>query len=205
MTNNPKIFSNELDQIPKTWERYEKELNDPDVHDQIIGAFENDKEQNVIELAAQDFVVSQPENMAQDYKNKKITENWDIRETNSRGTFFQKFTFAAAKRETEKAGKKLLASATIFQDIFINKYQWDKEAFIAWENLLVTNLLVDSDFDIGPWFLYVFADWSIFTMFNKNIGNKTKENGFFGIYKGNPNNANHPNLKDHLFSVRLEK
>lgn len=42
-------------------------------------------------------------------------------------------------------------------------------------------------------------------MFNNHIGHKTKENEFFGIYKGNPNNANHTELKDYLFSVRLEK
>ncbi len=40
MNNTPKILSNELDQVPKTWERYEKEINNPEVHNQIVDAFD---------------------------------------------------------------------------------------------------------------------------------------------------------------------
>ena len=40
MTNEPKILSNDLDQISKTWEWYEKELNNPEVHNQIIETFD---------------------------------------------------------------------------------------------------------------------------------------------------------------------
>jgi len=207
MVNKPNILSNELDQVPKTWERYGKELNDTALHAQIIDAFdsnqkENNKEKLWIELESEDFFIDKPKDTVQDYTNKKLTENWDIRETYSGSIFLQKFTFNAAKREVEKTGKSLLASATIFQDTFINVYKWDKEAFIKWENLTVTNLIDDWWFNIWPWFMYVFADWSIFAMFNTDVINKKKERDFFGIYK---DNANNPILKDQLFSVRLAK
>lgn len=38
--NNPKIiWENALDQVPKTWDWYEKELNSTEVHKDIVGAF----------------------------------------------------------------------------------------------------------------------------------------------------------------------
>ena len=87
--------------------------------------------------------------------------------------------------------------------MWIKKYKWDKKAFIEWENLNV-NKLGDSDswFDVWPWFLYVFADGSVFAMFNNDVAQKRKENDFFGIYK---DNANSSNLQDYLFSIRLLK
>lgn len=196
MQNEPKILSNDLDQVPKTWERYENELNKSELHDQIIEAFDR------IELEWEDFNVGRPSDLYQNYKNKKLSENWDIRESNSNGVFHQTFTFDAAKREVEKTGKKLLPSAKVFQDIFMNTYKWDREAFIAWEHLTVTNLENDMWFNIWPWFLYIFADWSIFAMFNTDVMHKQKKSEKFGIYNGNANDAG---LKDYLFSIRLAK
>lgn len=43
MKKNWKILSNDLDQAPKIWERYENELNNPSVHNQIIAAFDKNK------------------------------------------------------------------------------------------------------------------------------------------------------------------
>lgn len=198
MKNEPKILSNDLDQVPKTWERYEKELNKPEVHDQIIETFDK------IMLEWADFSIGKSNDVHQNHKDKKLSENWDIRETNSNGVFFQKFTFDAAKREVEKAGKKLLPSAKVFQDIFMNTYKWDRKAFIVWENLTVTDHLIDETtwWDLWPWFLYIFADWSIFAMYNTNLNKEKKEDGFFGIYN---HNANETGLKDYLFSIRLAK
>jgi hypothetical protein len=85
----------------------------------------------------------------------------------------------------------------------MKKYKWNKEAFIKWENLTVFKTMVDDYwFDFWPWFFYVFDDWSVFAMFNNDVLHKRKEYEFFGIY---PHKANSPDLKDHLFSVRLSK
>ena len=46
MTNKPKFISNDLDQVPETWELYQKELNNPEIHSQIVGAF--DKRENSV-------------------------------------------------------------------------------------------------------------------------------------------------------------
>lgn len=40
MKNKPKILSNDLDQVPKTWEWYENELKNSSVHNQIIEALD---------------------------------------------------------------------------------------------------------------------------------------------------------------------
>lgn len=42
MKNRPDILSNTFDQVPKTWEWYDRDLNAPDLHDQIIEAFDKD-------------------------------------------------------------------------------------------------------------------------------------------------------------------
>jgi len=47
MKNKTKILSNDLDQAPKTWERYKNELNNPEFRNQIIEAFDKDEEREI--------------------------------------------------------------------------------------------------------------------------------------------------------------
>lgn len=60
---------------PKAGEEYTQRLADPLLRDEIITAFEKNKEKQGIELESEDFVISKVENIDQNYKNKKITEN----------------------------------------------------------------------------------------------------------------------------------
>lgn len=76
MTNTPKILSNDLDQAPKVWEQYEKELNNPEIHDQIIEAFDKDEERQKKEIEEiKEKLFSNPNMNDQDKRNMRFMMN----------------------------------------------------------------------------------------------------------------------------------
>ena len=50
MTNIPKILWNNLDQVPESWQQYDNELNNPKVHNEIIGAFDKHEKKESKEI-----------------------------------------------------------------------------------------------------------------------------------------------------------
>jgi hypothetical protein len=66
----------------------------------------------------------------------KVNPEWDVWEyLEWTKKWEQLFTKASAIRETKKCGKKLPTSYKIFEDIIEQKYKWDYEAFVVWEDM----------------------------------------------------------------------
>ncbi len=66
----------------------------------------------------------------------KRNPEWDVREyLEGKYTWEQLFTYAAATREVNKAGKKIPTSWEIYEKIIKKKYGWDYHKFLEWEHM----------------------------------------------------------------------